>query len=343
MPGSSLTPERLARRLAQVELRRPIVDRRRAERAVAAHLAALGIDPKPVRWIEDPAQMDFRWKARGCNDWLNRFGRRRTPADVAGLPILRTELARNRGRDRFDVIDAANTDPAVCRIGIPSTAFDTNPSRISFSALVTCYAITAAELAAHADDAKVRARLEAVAPFVTLLEAGVLEMNVRASFVQLLTRPNVEWERRQLHRWDGYPAVWWPNGTTKLYYWRGVHMTEAAGARPFELTPRRIAGWVNAERRRVAIERLGGIEAFLRAGGATLVSQDDFGKLWRTSFQIDGEQYTAVEVVNATAEADGTYRRYVLRVPPTTRTARAAVAWTFGFNDARQYSLGVES
>ena len=38
-------------------------------------------------------------------------------------------------------------------------------------------------------------------------------------------------------------------------------------------------------------------------------------------------------------EADGSHRRYFLRVPPDVRTARAAVAWTFGFDDERQYDL----
>jgi hypothetical protein len=36
-----------------------------------------------------------------------------------------------------------------------------------------------------------------------------------------------------------------------------------------------------------------------------------------------------VEVVNATPEADGSRRRYCLRVPPTTRRATEALAWTF--------------
>jgi hypothetical protein len=85
------------------------------------------------------------------------------------------------------------------------------------------------------------------------------------------------------------------------------------------------------------------MEAFLEAGGAELVAQDDFGCLWRTAFQVDGEHYTAVEVVNATPEADGSYRRYFLRVPPTTRTARAAVAWTFGFDKPRDYLVAVQS
>ena len=45
------------------------------------------------------------------------------------------------------------------------------------------------------------------------------------------------------------------------------------------------------------------------------------------------------EVVNATAEPDGSHRRYFLRVPPTARTAGEAVGWTFGFDNADDYIL----
>ena len=41
-----------------------------------------------------------------------------------------------------------------------------------------------------------------------------------------------------------------------------------------------------------------------------------------------------VEVVNSTPEPDGTWKTYFLRVPPTTTTATAAVAWTFGMAEA---------
>jgi hypothetical protein len=34
-------------------------------------------------------------------------------------------------------------------------------------------------------------------------------------------------------------------------------------------------------------------------------------------------------VVNGSPEPDGTFRTYFLRVPPTVRTAREGVAWTF--------------
>jgi len=49
-----------------------------------------------------------------------------------------------------------------------------------------------------------------------------------------------------------------------------------------------------------------------------------------------------VEVVNSTAEPDGTFRRYWLRVPPWVRTARQGVAWTFDLS-ASEYSPLVET
>jgi hypothetical protein len=42
------------------------------------------------------------------------------------------------------------------------------------------------------------------------------------------------------------------------------------------------------------------------------------------------EPLVMVKVVNATPEADGSFKDYFLRVPPTVQTAREAVAWTFG-------------
>lgn len=39
-------------------------------------------------------------------------------------------------------------------------------------------------------------------------------------------------------------------------------------------------------------------------------------------------------VTDSTPEPDGTSRTYWLRVPPTTRTAREGVSWTFGVTEA---------
>jgi hypothetical protein len=140
---------------------------------------------------------------------------------------------------------------------------------------------------------------------------------------------------------DGDAAARLAAASDFVEFFHGVRMSERQGSDPDFVTPLRIASWANAERRRVGIERIG-LEAFLRGLGAELVQQDDFGKLWRTGEEVAGEPYVAVEVTNATAEADGSYRRYFLRVPPETRSAREAVAWSFGMS-AREYRVTVET
>lgn len=77
---------------------------------------------------------------------------------------------------------------------------------------------------------------------------------------------------------------------------------------------------------RVARERadLNGDEAY----GEALLDQD--------------EPLVMVEVTNSTQEPDGTWKSYMLRVPPTVQTCQQAVAWTFGV-DEREYAPAAES
>ena len=62
------------------------------------------------------------------------------------------------------------------------------------------------------------------------------------------------------------------------------------------------------------------------------MQEDEAGRLWRVRLPGD-EPIAMVEVVDATAEPDGSHRTYRLRVPPHLNTAKAAVAWTFGLSD----------
>jgi len=80
-----------------------------------------------------------------------------------------------------------------------------------------------------------------------------------------------------LHDWDGLPAAEWRNGKG-LYFWHGVEMTESAGRDPDAVTPSRVLGWANAERRRVALERIG-LERFMRAVGAEVVKSVTPGQM----------------------------------------------------------------
>jgi hypothetical protein len=92
----------------------------------------------------------------------------------------------------------------------------------------------------------------------------------------------------------------------------------------------------NAEHKRVLIDRMGA-EAFMAQIAANVVSEDSFGRLWRADIG-DREPYTVVEVVNGTANPDGSPKTYWLPVPYTNElrdnnviaTAHEAVAWSYG-------------
>ncbi|MEV4091218.1 DUF6745 domain-containing protein [Streptosporangium saharense] len=134
------------------------------------------------------------------------------------------------------------------------------------------------------------------------------------------------------HRAEG-PALSFPDGFA-LYAWHGMPVPAGFGASMTGLTPERIRAEENAELRRVMLEHFG-YERYLAESGATPMDRDETGVLWRIELP-DDEAVSMVEVVNSTAEPDGTFRTYWLRVPPWTRTAREGVAWTFGLT-ARDY------
>ncbi|MDL4815901.1 DUF6745 domain-containing protein [Actinomadura opuntiae] len=137
-------------------------------------------------------------------------------------------------------------------------------------------------------------------------------------------------EPGRLHRGDG-PALAYPDGFS-LHAWRGMPIPPDFVASLTGLTADRISAEENAELRRVMLE-IFGYDRYLAETGARPLHQDETGVLWSIDLPGD-EPVFMVEVVNSTPEPDGTHRTYYLRVPPSTRTARAGVAWTFGVDEA---------
>ncbi|WP_239086407.1 DUF6745 domain-containing protein [Catellatospora methionotrophica] len=137
----------------------------------------------------------------------------------------------------------------------------------------------------------------------------------------------------RLHHGDG-PALSYPDGFG-LHAWSGMPMPAEIAAELPTLTVARIRRESNAEMRRVMLEHFG-FDRYLRESGAVETQSDRFGKLWRVELPGD-EPLVMVEVLNATAEPDGTFRTYFLRVPPDTQTARHGVAWSFGLS-SREYA-----
>jgi hypothetical protein len=136
-------------------------------------------------------------------------------------------------------------------------------------------------------------------------------------------------EQGRLHHPTG-PVVAYPDGW-EVWAWHGVRVPRQVVERPDTITVAQIRATRNLEVRWVLLERYG-LGRYLRDADASLVHVDQYGRLWRCELP-GGEPLVMVEVVNATPEPDGTYATYLLRVPPTMRTAKQAVAWTFDMTE----------
>ena len=145
-------------------------------------------------------------------------------------------------------------------------------------------------------------------------------------------------EGGRLHS-DSDAALQFSDGM-KTYFWHGVLVDERLILDPESITVEEIENTRNLELRRVLVERYGA-SRYLLDSGAEKIHQDDCGILYRRE-QAGDEPLVMVKVINSTAEPDGTFREYFLRVPPDTQTAKQGVAWTFGLTED-EYCPSVES
>jgi hypothetical protein len=127
------------------------------------------------------------------------------------------------------------------------------------------------------------------------------------------------------------PFCEWSDGSA-LFAIHGVAMPAGFLQDPPSFGPSEIDAERNVEVRRVMLERYR-MSRYMRQTAAQVLDRSDrFGTLYRRD--LPGEEpLVMVEVVNSTPEPDGSSRRYWLRVPPDVRTARAAVAWSFGLEE----------
>lgn len=126
----------------------------------------------------------------------------------------------------------------------------------------------------------------------------------------------------------------------ELYSWHGATVPKEIIEHPESITVDAIDRELNVEVRRVMLERFGE-SRYLSESNSQIIHEDQYGVLYSKVLQ-DDEPLVMVKVINSTAEEDGFRREYFLRVPPHITTARAAVAWTFGFLPD-EYGPDVES
>ena len=142
--------------------------------------------------------------------------------------------------------------------------------------------------------------------------------------------------RGRLHCADG-PALGYQDGWS-AYAWKGVRVPAWMIEHPERITTVTIADMFDPVLRNCMIEILTP-ERFVTMGDVSRVCEDETGILWRKFWSFRGAtigSWSAVEVVNGTAEVDGSRKRYFLRVPSHMRTPREAVAWSYGLTE-QQY------
>lgn len=178
-------------------------------------------------------------------------------------------------------------------------------------------------------------------------------------FVTVSERPNrlERDDQGRLHSATG-PAIGFRDGW-KLYAVHGVQVDAQVIEAPHTLKPEQITNQPNAEVRRVMMDMFGPGNYILGIGADPLDTMPDFpapgtARLWRAE-QRDDEPLVMLEMVNATAEPDGTFKRYWERVPerggtnhehggrhPVIRRVKQALAWRVGIPEA-EYILAAES
>lgn len=130
------------------------------------------------------------------------------------------------------------------------------------------------------------------------------------------------------------PAVTTRDGF-EMYAVHGIRIAKYMITDPGRIKVADIEQERNIEVRRVMVD-LYGMERYLRDTNAVVVDDDpQIGTLYHKTQPWPDETIAVVKVRNSTPEPDGHYKDYFLRVPPTIRSARAGVAWTFKVHPSR--------
>lgn len=351
--------ETVAARWSRIAFSAEPVNRAAAVNAVTAlYEIATGSEPREIIWCASPAEAARLVSAGG-----ERFGASlREKLRTEPWQRARAELMEQLGREAWTAAwqaTCAELAPTVSRLTEQIANAVASQARDLAEQTKLRLALTFADQGQHnaawlplfepyfrpaADAADVAATSKlSDAPILEALAAVAEQVHWWWAFenVAILCERPTELhldERGRLHNGDG-PALAYADGFA-LHRWRGVTIPAEFAQTLAALTVDVIRGERNAELRRIMLEHYG-TERYIVDSGAQPMQEDAAGKLWRVSIPGD-EAIVMVEVINSTAEPDGTFNKYWLRVPPHIRTAKAAVAWTFGLSE-EEYEPAVQT
>lgn len=122
---------------------------------------------------------------------------------------------------------------------------------------------------------------------------------------------------------------------TLAYYFRGVLVPPKYVLDPKSLTYQEILSNPNTEIRRVGME-IYGFDRLIDDNHAKVKHQSK-GQVLISVDIGDTDPMTIVKVLDGTPKIDGTRKEYFLQVPPTMKTVKEAIAWTF-YKQENEYS-----
>jgi hypothetical protein len=138
-----------------------------------------------------------------------------------------------------------------------------------------------------------------------------------------------------IHRADG-PALRW--GEEKHWVWHNIELPKQVIEQPDTVTADVLLKETNQERKRAICEALG-YERVTKLLGAKVIQRDDYGELLEGADLGDDE---GRKPRWGRVKDPSTGRIYLLRVSPTVKTCREAMAETFGIKPA-DYEFDLET
>jgi len=315
-----------------------------------AYVAAGLAPPRDILWEEGPAELAVAWARRRTTagdsvralviDAVRR--RAELAVDRAVSLSVRMALAGEPGLSRLPAF-CVSIDEALLRLGeralpiLPTRLADFFPRRrprASFAGSGFSF-----QSAAWLGALQYLHDVCGLTPQTGAL-AGLWEIAHSACWMTphehvcwLMPRPTLI--RRdangRLHAAEG-PALCFGAGC-EVHAWKGILVPARLIEQPESIDVRAVETAHDPQIRRCMIDIMTP-QRFVENGGAYRAVEDETGVLWRQRWRW--EAWAAVEVINGSPEPDGSYKRYFLQVPPTVRTPREGVAWTYGLSE-RQY------
>lgn len=297
-------------------------DRQAVEASVRRCHRAVGLSsPRSIVWVDSPyddmaTNVGFYGLPPGA-DRGSTFEYAGDMVRIVDTPIKSAEQLALSQSDVFDSISRALNGRTTSRVGSVGIYFYTPTPRSEYNDMIAVFEC-----------------LDAMGFCIPMLshlfewfKHGIVYHFGRSRCV-LIERPmDIALDgQNRLHNLTG-PAMEYRDGFCEWAV-HGVPVPDYVVLEPETITAEDIDSEPNMEVRRIKLQQMG-IERYLSEGHAKETIRDDFGVLFSKPDRNDGVALFA-KVLNSTPEPDGTFKTYFLRVPPTIKTPKEAVAWSFG-------------